>query len=111
MVRGYIPVSSSQSPISIPRNSQRTSLKLELVHGQPRARPRARLGGVEVARRKLEVTLDHSTMPIIWDATWKRWRHLLGTKVELQGTFVQLRTLIARLGEAADYAQVASEGE
>ncbi len=41
------------------------------------------------ARRKLEVTLDHSTMPIIWDATWNRWRHLLGTKVELQGTFVQ----------------------
>jgi hypothetical protein len=28
-------------------------------------------------------------MPIIWDATWNRWRHLLGAKVELQGTFVQ----------------------
>jgi hypothetical protein len=40
-------------------------------------------------RRKLEVTLDQSTMPIRWDATWNRWRHLLGTKVELQGTFVQ----------------------
>jgi curved DNA-binding protein CbpA len=41
------------------------------------------------ARRKLEVTLDHSAMPIIWDATWNRWRHLLGTKIGLQGTFVQ----------------------
>ena len=40
-------------------------------------------------RRKLEVTLDHSAMPIIWDASWNRWRHLLGAKVELQGTFVQ----------------------
>jgi hypothetical protein len=41
------------------------------------------------SRRKLEVTLDQSAMPITWDATWNRWRHLLGTKVELQGTFVQ----------------------
>jgi hypothetical protein len=41
------------------------------------------------ARRKLEVTLDQSAMPIPWDATWNRWKHLLGSKVELQGTFVQ----------------------
>jgi hypothetical protein len=40
-------------------------------------------------RRELEVTLDLSAMPITWDATWNRWRHLLGAKVELQGTFVQ----------------------
>ena len=40
-------------------------------------------------RRKLEATLDQSAMPIPWDATWNRWRHLLGVKVELQGTFVQ----------------------
>jgi len=40
-------------------------------------------------RRKLELILDHSAMPIIWDATWNRWRHLLGAKVELQGTFVR----------------------
>ena len=40
-------------------------------------------------RRKLEVTLDQSAMPIIWESTWNRWRHLLGAKVELQGTFVQ----------------------
>jgi curved DNA-binding protein CbpA len=41
------------------------------------------------ARRKLEVTLDQSAMPITWDATWNRWKHLSGVKVELQGTFVQ----------------------
>ena len=40
-------------------------------------------------QRKLDVTLDQSTMPIPWDATWNRWKHLLGAKVELLGTFVQ----------------------
>src|SRR5205823_8721862 len=40
-------------------------------------------------RRKLEVILDQSAMPIVWDATWNRWKHLLGVKVDLQGTFVQ----------------------
>ena len=41
------------------------------------------------ARRKVEVTLDQSAMPIAWDATWKQWKHLLGAKVELKGTFVE----------------------
>jgi hypothetical protein len=41
------------------------------------------------ARRKLDVALDHSAMPIIWDASWNLWRNMLGAKVELQGTFVQ----------------------
>ncbi len=50
-------------------------------------------------RRKLEVTLDQSAMPIIWDATWNRWRHLLGAKVELQGTFVQTGKYSHRRGE------------
>jgi hypothetical protein len=51
------------------------------------------------ARRKLEVTLDHSAMPISWDATWNRWRHLLGTKIELQGTFVQTGKYQRRNGQ------------
>jgi hypothetical protein len=51
------------------------------------------------ARRKLEVTLDHSAMPIIWDASWNRWRHLLGAKVELQGTFVQMGKYERRNGQ------------
>jgi curved DNA-binding protein CbpA len=51
------------------------------------------------AGRKLEVTLDQSAMPIIWDATWNRWRHLLGSKVELQGTFVQTGKYQRRNGQ------------
>jgi curved DNA-binding protein CbpA len=51
------------------------------------------------ARRKLEATLDHSAMPIIWDATWNRWRHLLGAKVELHGTFVQMGKYQRRNGK------------
>ena len=50
-------------------------------------------------RRKLEVTLDHSAMTIIWDASWNRWRHLLGAKVELQGTFVQTGMYQRRNGQ------------
>jgi hypothetical protein len=50
-------------------------------------------------RRKLEVTLDHSAMPIIWDATWNRWRHLLGAKVELEGTFVRTGKYQRRNGQ------------
>jgi curved DNA-binding protein CbpA len=50
-------------------------------------------------RRKLEVTLDQSAMPIIWDASWNRWRHLLRAKVELQGTFVQMGKYERRNGQ------------
>jgi len=39
-------------------------------------------------RRRLEIGLDQSAMPIIWDATWNQWRHLLGAKTEIQATFV-----------------------
>ena len=51
------------------------------------------------ARRKLEVTLDQSAMPITWDATWNRWKHLLGAKVELQGTLVQTSKYWRRNGQ------------
>jgi len=51
------------------------------------------------ARRKLEVTLDQSAMPITWDATWNRWRHLSGVKVELQGTFVRTGKYRRRNGQ------------
>ena len=50
-------------------------------------------------RRKLEVTLDQSAMPIVWDATWNQWRHLLGAKAEVQGTFVQTGKYRHRRGE------------
>ena len=51
------------------------------------------------ARRKLEVTLDQSAMPITWDATWNRWRHLSGVKVKLQGAFVQTGKYRRRNGQ------------
>ena len=51
------------------------------------------------ARSKLEVSLDQSAMPIIWDRTWNQWRHLLGAKVELQGTFVETGKFRHRRGE------------
>jgi hypothetical protein len=41
------------------------------------------------ARRKLEVVLDQSSMPIVWAATWNQWKRLLGIKVEIAGVFVK----------------------
>jgi hypothetical protein len=38
-------------------------------------------------------------MPITWDATWNRWKHLSGVKVELQGTFVQTGNYRHRNGQ------------
>ena len=51
------------------------------------------------ARRKVEVTLDQSALPIAWDATWNQWKHLLGAKVELKGTFVETGKYRHRRGE------------
>jgi hypothetical protein len=41
------------------------------------------------ARRKLEFWLDPAALHTLWDRTWNQWKHLLRTKVEVQGTFVQ----------------------
>jgi hypothetical protein len=38
-------------------------------------------------------------MPITWDATWNRWKHLSGVKVDLQGTFVQTGKYRRRNGQ------------
>jgi len=51
------------------------------------------------ARRKVEVTLDRSALPITWEATWNQWKHLLGAKVELEGTFVETGKYRHRRGE------------
>src|SRR3974390_3464465 len=40
-------------------------------------------------RRKLEFWLDPATLPTLWDRTWNQWKHLLGAKIEVEGTFVQ----------------------
>lgn len=41
------------------------------------------------ARRKLEFWLDPVALQSHWDRTWNQWKHLLGTKIEVEGTFVQ----------------------
>jgi len=41
------------------------------------------------SRRKLELLVDQSAMPIVWDQTWNQWKHLLGAKVQISATFVQ----------------------
>jgi hypothetical protein len=51
------------------------------------------------SRRKLEVWLDQSAMPLVWDATWNQWKHLLGTKIEVRGTFVESGKYRHRGGE------------
>ena len=40
-------------------------------------------------RRKLEFWLDPAALHTLWDRTWNQWKHLLGTKIEVDGTFVQ----------------------
>ena len=51
------------------------------------------------ARRKLEVLLDQSAMPIPWNATWNQWKHLLSAKMEIQATFVEAGKYRQRSGE------------
>ena len=41
------------------------------------------------ARRKLEFWLDPALLHALWDPTWNQWKHLLGTKIEVNGTFIQ----------------------
>ena len=50
-------------------------------------------------RRKLEVLLDRSALPLFWDATWNQWKHLLGAKVEILADFVQSGKYRHRQGE------------
>jgi hypothetical protein len=39
--------------------------------------------------RRLEFWIDPAVVPLVWDAGWNRWKHLLGLKMEVEGTFVQ----------------------
>jgi hypothetical protein len=39
--------------------------------------------------RKLELWLDPAALHTVWDRTWNQWKHLLGTKIEVDGTFVR----------------------
>jgi tetratricopeptide (TPR) repeat protein len=51
------------------------------------------------SRRKLEVWLDQSAVPVVWDATWNQWKHLLGAKIEVKGMFVESGRYRDRGGE------------
>jgi len=51
------------------------------------------------ARRKLELVVDQATMPLVWDESWNRWKHLLAAKVEIDATFVQTGKYRIKRGE------------
>lgn len=40
-------------------------------------------------RRKLQITFDQAAMPLSWDPTWNRWKHLLSAKVSVKAAFIQ----------------------
>src|SRR6516164_4128783 len=40
-------------------------------------------------RRKMEFWLDPAAIHTVWDRTWNQWKHLLETKIEVEGAFVQ----------------------
>ena len=40
-------------------------------------------------RRRLELWIDPSVLHQVWDATWNRWKHLLGAKMEVNATLVK----------------------
>ena len=41
------------------------------------------------SHRKLEVCLDRAVMPLPWDGSWNRWKHLLGARVGIKAVFIQ----------------------
>jgi hypothetical protein len=40
-------------------------------------------------RRKLELWFDPAVLHTLWDSSWNQWKHMLGAKMEVEGTFVQ----------------------
>jgi hypothetical protein len=50
-------------------------------------------------RRKAEVYIDPSLLPLGWDATWNQWRHLVGTKIGVSAAFVGSGKYHRRRGE------------
>jgi len=50
-------------------------------------------------RRKLEFWLDPASIHTLWDSTWNQWKHLLATKIEVEGTFVKTGKCRKRRGE------------
>lgn len=52
-------------------------------------------------RRKVEIVLDPVILPIAWEPTWNQWKHLLPTKIGLEGTFRSQRKVSAALRHLA----------
>jgi hypothetical protein len=50
-------------------------------------------------RRKLEFWLCPAVLHTLWDRRWNQWKHLLGTKIEVAGTFVLSGKYRKRRGE------------
>jgi hypothetical protein len=81
---------------------------LSYLPSQVQRQFRAPLRGIEFfdgyavnrdSRRKAEVYLDPSILPLGWDPTWNRWKHLVGTKLGISGTFVEAGKYRRRGGE------------
>jgi hypothetical protein len=51
------------------------------------------------SRRKAELYLDPSLLPLGWDPTWNQWKHLVGTKIGITATFVESGKYRNRNGE------------
>ena len=41
------------------------------------------------SRRKLEVFFDQTSLPLLWDAGWNQWKHILGAKIGVKAPFIQ----------------------
>ena len=50
------------------------------------------------SRRRLEILFDQTLLPLLWDSSWNRWKHLLGAKTEVKATFIQGGKYVRRAG-------------
>ena len=41
------------------------------------------------SRRKVQILLDQTALPLLWESTWNQWKHLLGAIIHVKATFVQ----------------------
>lgn len=41
------------------------------------------------SHRRVELLFDQASLPLLWDSNWNQWKHLLGAKIGIKGTFIQ----------------------
>jgi hypothetical protein len=51
-------------------------------------------------RRNLEFWIDPAVVHTVWDSSWNRWKRLLSTRLEVEGTFVRTGKYRKRDGTA-----------